>query len=304
LRLRLGAQREHVRTVLRNFGPVFVSRGVVQISAYVDSLLASFLPTGAVAALSYAQTIYTLPVSLFGMSVSAAELPAMSSALGTDEQIAQALRERLARGLEQIAFFVVPSAAAFLLLGHVVVATLYRSGLFGTRDVTYVWGVLAGSSVGLLASTFGRLYSSAFYALRDTRTPLKFATVRVALTVVLGYLCALPLPPLLGLDRKWGVAGLTLSAGIAGWIEFGLLRRSLARRIGTVSYSIARTARLWIAALAAAAVGLGLWRVSPAAHPVMTGVVVLVPYCLVYLLLTQWMGISTIGSAWRALRRR
>src|SRR5208283_2556320 len=142
---------------------------------------------------------------------------------------------------------VVPSAAAFLILGDVVVATLYRSGLFGARDVTYVWGVLAGSSVGLLASTSGRLYSSAFYALRDTRTPLKFATVRVALTVVLGYLCALPLPPLLGLERRWGVAGLTLSAGIAGWIEFGLLRRSLARRIGPVSYSIARTARLCIA---------------------------------------------------------
>jgi putative peptidoglycan lipid II flippase len=304
LRLRLSAEREHVRTVLRNFGPVFVSRGVVQISAYVDSLLASFLPTGAVAALSYAQTIYTLPVSLFGMSVSAAELPAMSSALGSDEQIFAALRERLARGLQQIAYFVVPSAAAFLLLGQVVVATLYRSGLFGARDVTYVWGVLAGSSVGLLASTFGRLYSSAFYALRDTRTPLKFAAVRVALTVVLGYLCALPLPPLLGLERKWGVAGLTLSAGIAGWIEFGLLRRSLAKRIGKVSYSVAYIAKLWMAALAAAAAGLAIWRLSPAMHPVITGVEVLVPYCGAYLLLTQWMGISTIGSAWRALRRR
>ena len=262
MRLRLSAEREQVRTVLRNFGPVFVSRGVVQISAYVDSLLASFLPTGAVAALSYAQTIYTLPVSLFGMSVSAAELPAMSSALGTAEQISAALRERLAKGLEQIAFFVVPSAAAFLFLGQVVVATLYRSGLFGARDVTYVWGVLAGSSVGLLASTFGRLYSSAFYALRDTRTPLKFAAIRVGLTVALGYLCALPLPPLLGLDRKWGVAGLTLSAGIAGWIEFALLRRSLARRIGAVRYSITYIAKLWLAALVAAAAGLALWRLT------------------------------------------
>ncbi|MBZ5629249.1 MAG: murein biosynthesis integral membrane protein MurJ, partial [Acidobacteriia bacterium] len=78
---RLGS--EHVRTVVKNFFPVFVSRGVVQISAYIDALLASFLPTGAVAALSYAQTLYSLPVSLFGMSVSAAELPAMSSALGS-----------------------------------------------------------------------------------------------------------------------------------------------------------------------------------------------------------------------------
>ena len=298
------ASGEHVRTVLRNFGPVFVSRGVVQISAYVDSLLASFLPTGAVAALSYAQTIYTLPVSLFGMSVSAAELPAMSSALGTSEQIAAVLRERLARGLEQIAYFVVPSAAAFLFLGQVVVATLYRSGLFGARDVTYVWGVLAGSSVGLLASTSGRLYSSAFYALRDTRTPLKFAAVRVALTVVLGYLCALPLPPLLGLERKWGVAGLTLSAGIAGWIEFGLLRRSLAKRIGKVSYSLIRIAKLWMAALLAAAAGLAIWRLTPPLHPVITGVVVLVPYCGAYLLLTHWMGISTVGQVWRALQRR
>jgi len=82
LRLTLGYRLENVQIVVRNFVPVFVSRGVVQISAYIDALLASLLPTGAVAALAYAQTLYTLPVSLFGMSVSAAELPVMSGALG------------------------------------------------------------------------------------------------------------------------------------------------------------------------------------------------------------------------------
>ena len=74
--LRRGA--DAVRTVLRNSVPVFVGRGVVQISSYIDTVIASLLPTGAVAAISYAQVLYTLPVSLFGMSVSAAELPAMS----------------------------------------------------------------------------------------------------------------------------------------------------------------------------------------------------------------------------------
>src|SRR5882672_991840 len=75
----------NVRTVIRNFFPVFMSRGVVQSSAFVDAALASLVPyIGAVAALTYAQSLYTLPVSLFGMSVSAAELPAMSSALGTN----------------------------------------------------------------------------------------------------------------------------------------------------------------------------------------------------------------------------
>jgi putative peptidoglycan lipid II flippase len=304
LRVRLKSSSEHVHTVIKNFLPVFVSRGVVQISAYIDSLLASFLPTGAVAALAYAQTLYSLPVSLFGMSVSAAELPAMSSTLGSAEEIAAALRKRLAAGLQQIAFFVVPSAVAFVLLGDVVVATIYRSGAFNARDVTYVWSVIAGSAVGLLASTSGRLYSSAFYALRNTRTPLKFAVIRVSLTLVLGYLFALPLPPLLGIDRRWGVAGLTLSAGIAGWIEFVLLRRALHREIGVVDSSVPRILKLWLAAIAAAVIGYGIKHVLPFHRPLLVGPAVLIPYGAIYLGLTQVMGISTVGGLMRRFMRR
>ncbi len=239
----------HVKTVVRNFFPVFLSRGVVQISAYIDSLLASYLPTGAVSALAYAQTLNSLPVSLFGMAISAAELPAMSSAIGTQEEIGAILRKRLENGLQNISFFVIPSAVAFVALGDVIVATIYRSGYFTAEDVIFVWSVLAGSAVGLLATTSGRLYSSAFYALRDTRTPLNFALIRVALTLALGYLFALPLPRLLGIDHRWGVAGLTLSAGMAGWVEFSLLRRALQARIGTVLASAVRIAKLWGSAL-------------------------------------------------------
>ena len=99
-------------------------RGVVQVSSYVDNLLASLLPTGAVAALNYAQILSILPVSLFGMSTAAAELPSMSRASGSFEQVAAMLRVRLDAGLRQIAFLVVPSAAAFLFLGNVVVLIL------------------------------------------------------------------------------------------------------------------------------------------------------------------------------------
>ena len=175
LRLSLHVAVPGVRTVIRNFVPVFISRGVVQISAYVDALLASFLPTGAVAALSYAQTLYILPVSLFGMSVSAAELPAMSSARGDEQEVAAYLRQRLDAGLRRVAFFVIPSAVAFLALGDVIAAAIYQSGRFTDSDAVYVWGILAGAAIGLLASTLGRLYASAYYALRDTRTPLYFA---------------------------------------------------------------------------------------------------------------------------------
>ena len=295
---------EHVNAVIRNFFPVFVSRGVVQISAYIDALLASFLPTGAVAALSYAQTLYSLPVSLFGMSVSAAELPAMSSTLGTPQEIAGVLRQRLAQGLQQIAFFVVPSAAAFLFLGDVVVATIYRSGEFTSRDVNYVWAVIAGSAVGLLASTSGRLYSSAFYALRNTRTPLKFASVRVALTLALGYFCALPLPALLHIDRRWGVAGLTFSAGIAGWIEFVLLRGALHKQIGAVPYSTLRMLKMWVAALLAAAAGYAIKTALRANSPLLVGPCVLLPYGAIYFLMAYWMRVSALEGISVWFRRR
>lgn len=304
LQLSLAHHSDHVRTVIRNFVPVFVGRGVVQISAYVDALLASLLPTGAVAALAYAQTLYTLPVSLFGMSVSAAELPLMSGEIGEQAQVAVALRTRLDTGLRRIAFFVMPSMAAFLVLGDVVVAAIYQTGQFRHADVLFVWGILAGAMVGLLASTCGRLYSSVYYALRDTRTPLKFAVVRVALTTVLGYFFALHLPAALGIAGRWGVAGLTVSAGIASWIELILLRRSLNRRIGRSGLAAGYLLKICTAAFAAAAIGWGLHAWFGHHTPVLTAIVVLLPYGVAYFTIARLLGLSEARMFMRYLWSR
>jgi putative peptidoglycan lipid II flippase len=282
LRFRLETRSSHVNTVLRNFGPVFVSRGVVQISAYVDSLLASLLPEGALAGLLNAQSLSLLPVSLFGMSISAAELPAMSSVIGKEAEIHDRLRERLNAGLRRIAFFIVPSAMAFLAFGDVITAALYQSGRFGPADSVYVWGILAGSAVGLLASTMGRLYSSTYYALRDTRTPLRYAVIRVALTTALGYVSALPLPVWIGIDPRWGVAGLTASAGVAGWVEFALLRRTLNRRIGLTGLPATFTVKLWLSAAIGAATAWGIKLAMGQRGTILLAAAVLVPYGLLY----------------------
>jgi len=291
LRLSLGYRAQNVRTVVNNFVPVFIGRGVLQISAYIDALLASLLPTGAVAALGYAQTLYTLPVSLFGMSVSAAELPAMSSTVGNEQEVAEALRERLDSGLRQIAFFVLPSVVAFLVLGDVIVAAIYQTGRFRHADVIYVWGILAGSTVGLLASTLSRLYSSTYYALLDTRTPLRFAILRVILTTILGYLCAIPLPHMLGIESRWGVAGLTISAGVSAWVEFALLRHRLNQRIGRTGLPYGFLARLWAAALIAAAVGWGIRHFLSNFSPIPLAVFALVPYGIIYFAATAMLGL-------------
>ncbi|HEU4563868.1 MAG TPA: murein biosynthesis integral membrane protein MurJ, partial [Gemmatimonadaceae bacterium] len=293
----------NVRTVFRNFVPVFIGRGVVQVSAFVDTILASLLPTGAVAALANAQTLYMLPVSLFGMSVSAAELPAMSGTTGEASAVAGVLRSRLNAGLRRIAFFVVPSAMAFLALGDVVAGALFQTGEFRRADTIWVWGILAGSAVGLLASTLGRLYSSTYYALRDTRTPLRFALVRVALTVALGWVFAIVLPPLLGISSRWGAAGLTASAGIAGWVEFALLRRSLNRRIGRSGLPASFVLSLWGAAAVGAAAGWAAKLAVGPVHPVLLAGVVLIPYGLVYFGIGAVLRIPEAGAVFARVAR-
>jgi putative peptidoglycan lipid II flippase len=304
----LGVGDVHVRTVLKNFVPVFVSRGVVQISAFVDAWLASWLGTGAVAALGYAQSLYTLPVSLFGISVSAAELPEMSSATGEQSAVAEKLRARLDAGLRQIAVFIVPSSMGFLALGDVMAGALYQNGKFGRSDTVYVWAILAGSAVGLLASTLGRLYASTYYALHDTRTPLRYAVARVFLTTLLGYLFSLPLPDALGVPRQWGAVGLTASAGIAGWVEFALLRRGLNRRIGRTGIPFSYVSKLWASAAASAAVAWGIRLLVGRVHPIPLAVLVLTPYGLLYFALTSAWGLpesrAVVGRFTRMLRRR
>jgi putative peptidoglycan lipid II flippase len=213
------------------------------------------------------------------------------------------LQRRLNAGLRQIAFFIVPSAMAFFALGDVITAMLYVSGRFKLADAAYVWGIVAGSAIGLLASTMGRLYASTYYALRDTRTPLRFAVLRVGLTIALGYLCAFPLRRAIGLDPQWGAAGLTASAGVAGWVEFTLLRRTLNRRIGPTGLPISLVARLWVAAGVGATAAWALKLATSLAHPIRAGLLILGVYGVLYFVVTYLLRVEECAGTLRRLRR-
>lgn len=304
LQLNLEFKSEHARGVFRNFVPAFVSRGVVQISAFIDSFIASWLPTGAVATLGYAQTLYILPVSLFGMAVSAAELPVMSSAVGTDEEVAAYLRRRLLGGLNRISFFVIPSMIAFLALGDLLSAILFESGRFTREDTLWVWQVLAGSTVGLLASTWARLYSSTFYALRDARTPLRFALVRVGTGSLLGLFAALYLPAILSVDKRFGAAALTAASGLAAWVEFFLLRRAMARRIGPTHMQSPETLKLWLAGVVAAGIAWGIKLGLIGAPRTWMAISAIIAYSASYLLLTTVMGVDEAVQMTRRITGR
>jgi putative peptidoglycan lipid II flippase len=225
-----------------------------------------------------------------------------------DTDIAAKLSARLNNGLERIAFFIVPSAMAFFALGNVVVAALYQSGAFTRKDSLYVWAILAGSGVGLLASTFGRLYASTYYALRDTRSPLRFALVRLAFTAVLGLASALLLPKMLGVAPQWGAVGLTASAGVAGWIEFHLLRRKLNRQLGHTGVAWTLMAKLWASAGVAALAAGGVEYALRLQGPIILALFVLSTYGIAYFALTYVLRIrlcaELVDKFVRRLRRR
>ncbi len=325
LRWSLDASLEPVRRVFRNFGPVVIGRGVVQVSAFVDAIFASYLTEAALGAIGYAYQLYLLPFSLFGMSVSAAELPAMSSAVGSADEIHAMLRQRLRGGLRQIAFFVVPSMFAFFAIGDLLVAGLYERGVFSRESSIYVWYILMGYSIGLLPGTLARLYSSGFYALRDTRTPLYYAVARVSISAGLGWLLAFPLRPLvirglesagLSMPRLRGVdvaialgaVGLSAASGIVSWIEYALLRRTLQRRIGRIPSSAAHMVRLLGAAIAASAAGIvvarvAIPRVAPSLHAIPAAVAAAAAFGLVYLGLAMALGVPEVRAITRRLKR-
>ena len=297
-----------------------MGRGVVQVSTYVDMVLASLLAVGALARIRYAQTLYVLPVSLFGMSIAAAELPELAR---ERSGAIEALRERAVAAARRVSFFVVPSFVAFLALGQVLVAGIYRAGKFSAADVTLVWLTLAAYSLGLLASTSTRIYQSTFFALRDTKTPARVAGLRVLVAGICGALLMLQFEPVTlksftipaGVFANVRVAGLplgpvglALGAAIGAWLEWTLLYRGLTRRIGAVGAGGSQLARMFVAAIFAATVAYAARLGVSHLHPLIVAGIVVSIFGIVYFGVARLLGLAeaqvVIDSLLRRLRKR
>ncbi len=238
-------QTSDMKIVLNRFGPALVGRGVVQLSAYVDLVLAGLLAGGAIAALGFAQVIYFLPISLFAMSVAASDLPELSR----NQNNPTAILDRLRTGLERISFFVLFSAVAFITMGGLIVGVLLQRGQFSADQTVQVWWILAAYSIGLLPTAWSRLLQNACFAAGDTSGPARVAGVRVVLSAALGLLLMFSLDsyavvnasvqrlgdfqvlaPLAATVRsdesvRLGAVGLALGTTIAAWVEYGILRQ-------------------------------------------------------------------------------
>lgn len=310
-RLSFSTRVPGVPEALRAFGPVVAGRGVVQLAGYLDQFLASFLAMGAVSALGYAQMFYMLPISLFAMSVAAAELPELAR-LGAG---APELVPRVRRSLRQMAFLNVPTFVGYLAFGVLIVG-IYRTGRFTAANQWLVYLVLCGYTAGLLATTSSRLLQNTFYALGETAVPARIAAWRVGLSAAVGLLLMwqldrVPLTAVVavpgGEALRLGAVGLAFASGVGAWFELLRLQAALARRGAAGAVPWKETGRLLLLAGAAAAVAAGIWGFLPRLHVAIEALVVVGSFGLVYLGLSRWLAAEElsfwIGRFGRRLRR-
>ncbi|PSQ97667.1 MAG: murein biosynthesis integral membrane protein MurJ [Bacteroidetes bacterium SW_9_63_38] len=278
-----------VQDALDAFGPVVAGRGVAQLSSYLDIFLASFLAVGALGALRYAQLLYLLPVSLFGMSVAASELPELSRL--TEEKVA-AFTTRLRRSMRQITFLTIPTVGGYLGFGVLLVGALFETGQFGAVDTWLVTLVLGGYALGIVATTISRLLQNAFYAIGDTKTPAWVAATRVTVSTVVA------VPAMFGLDTVplgqvvkagadstlyLGALGLSLGASVGAWVELWRLRRALRPTLPDASVPWAAITRMTGVAVVALLPALVLWHLLPAWDVLLVAPLVTAAYATVYL---------------------
>ncbi|MEM8557986.1 MAG: murein biosynthesis integral membrane protein MurJ [Bacteroidota bacterium] len=317
-RFSISRKVEGVKEALRAFGPVLAGRGVYQFSSYLDTILAGLATAGTLGALRPALVLYLLPVSLFGMSVAASELPELS-------RISQArLSEflgRVNRSVRQMLFLLIPTVVVYVGFGLLVVGLLFGGGAFGLDDTWLVYLILAGYSLGLAATAVSRLLQNSFYALSDTRTPAKIAVARVAVSGILGaalmfWLDTVSLPDFVGVfgglpaegrPLTLAAVGLALGSAVGAWVELLALRWALRTRLQGFDLPWGRALQmLGLAGLAAIPAALVRWALPPTDVPfAVHALAVLAAFGVTYL------GLAVVfrfeeGDAWlgRFLKRR
>ncbi len=306
-RLSLSTRIEGVRQSLRALGPALAGRGVAQVSAYVDILLATLLVEGAVASIGYAQVLYILPISLFGLAVAAAELPELSRLAKHDST---AMSQRIRAGLRQGLFLAIPTAIGYIALGYVIISAIYQGGLFNVDDNWLVYIILAAYSIGILATISSRLLQNGFWALEDTRTPAQMAAVRAAIAL------SIAIPTMFFLDQYsisiisgvgsstlyFGAVGLALGSSVAAWVEWWLLRRQLLRRLEIDFVPWRFIGQLLILVVIALIPAFALWFATQNLSHIITGISVVTVFAGCYLILSYSRAIPELNDWLKAIK--
>lgn len=199
-----------VKRVFALMGPGVIGAGVMHINLFADVIIASFLESGSISFLYYADRLYQLPLGVIGIAVGTALLPMLSRAVAAEKH--EEANGLYNRALEYCLILGMPAAVALASIPVPIITVLFERGAFDSADTLATAGVLMGYAIGLPAYMGIKVFSTAFWARQDTKTPVKIAVFVTALNICLSLM----------LIEPFGVAGIALSTGLVAWVQFFL----------------------------------------------------------------------------------
>jgi putative peptidoglycan lipid II flippase len=296
----LGLHLASVRQVGSLMAPRLLGVAVVQLNFLVNTIVASGLPEGSLAAITIAFSVMLMPQQAIGQSIAIAALPTFSAQAARGKL--DELRHSLADSLRGIILLAIPATVGLILLREPLVTLLFQRGQFGPEDTQLVAWALLWFTAGLLGHCVVEIASRAFYAQQDTRTPVLVGTLAMGLNVVL----SLTLPGVYASIGWMPHGGLALSNSLATFLEMLALLYLMSRRLGGLE-----GARLWQglaqAAAGSLAMGLAIWGVGallPQAPVLMMAATGVVVGLLVYALAAWLLRVPELGETIASVRRR
>ena len=206
-RIRVPKFNDKLKKFLRLFFPGLIGSGVIQLNIIVGTIIASFLPVGAISHIYYADRLNQLPLAIFGIAMGIVLLPTLSKAIKkNDTAQIQATQNR---SLEFSLLISLPSAAGLYILSFPIIHILFERGAFISEDTFYTSKVLSIFAIGLPAYILIKILVTCFFAREDTRTPLYVSVISVIVNIVLSIL-------LISTMREMGIA---LATAISAWIN-------------------------------------------------------------------------------------
>jgi putative peptidoglycan lipid II flippase len=237
---------DDVRAFFRALGPATVGSMGTQVALFADTIIATFLPAGALSALYYADRLNQLPIGVIGIAIGTVLLPEMSRRLTSEDHVGATAAQR--RAFDFTLLFSVPFVAAFLTIPDVIMRAMFARGAFSKGDAAAAGATLAAYAVGLVPFVLIRSAVATFYARKDTATPVKAALIGVAANVGLK----------IALVGSLAQVGLALATAVGAWINL-LLVVAFAVRAGHLELDSALTKSLAKFVVCGAVLGAALW---------------------------------------------
>jgi putative peptidoglycan lipid II flippase len=210
--------------------PVVLGGAVYQINIVVGTLLGSMLTEGSITYLYFADRLVQFPLGVFAIAAATAVLPSLSRQAAIRDL--DALRDTFSHALKLVFFITIPAMVGLIVLREPIVALLFERGQFDAHATRLTAQALLYYSLGLWAFSAVRIVVATFFALQDTRTPVKMAGISIIANIILGVVLMKPLAH----------SGLALATSIASIVNLGLLILALRTKLGSLGWrSIARS---------------------------------------------------------------